>query len=429
MRDKNANRFVIAALTLLATKGTVSAQESIQLFGPNQQTTWEDESLRELPSVLESPTVSRTLSLREIPISIPAKIIEPQWIDRAASPLDDAAAQPQMIRDRNASGTVTVERWVVESASGDYVNDGDYTAFGATGKPEMTGRFEMGQRVGEWKQSLAATQIAHLVTNLDRSFQSPFLSCGNFVAGQLDGEWTIADADGRPVVTWNFVSGVRQVESIWFNAKGDAIQSIQYENNIPHGPAIIAGVASDSGVSFVQGSLLQKVETWHDGNRKTQKKSEEWVLGPANLSIVSQDWESSTVVYAGSSATQPIRHGSLSTWYSNGQKGHQGSYVNGIPEGEFSWWYPTGQLQCRGNYADGIQQGDWTWWHANGMKKVQGAFERGERIGTWSHWRVSGELVARTDGTEFTEVAAPQITVKPSAKQPTNSARLRIHHR
>lgn len=428
MRNKNSRRYVIATLALLATNGSVSGQDRILLVAPNQQATWEDGSQSTLtPSVLEESSATEALSLREIPITVPTTIVESQSIDGSAIPSKDGSSEPQLIRDRNASGQVIVERWVVESESGDYVNDGVYTSFDASGKPARTGRFEMGQRVGEWKQSLTATQVTQLVPNLERTFQAPFLSRVHFIAGQLDGEWTIVDANGRPVVAWSFASGLRQGESIWFGAKGEPIQSIQYENNIPNGPAVMAGVTSDAGVSFVQGSLLQKVETWYDGNRKTQKKTEEWVLAPANLSIVSQDWEASVVTYARNTDTQTVRHGSVVTWYSNGQKGHQGNYEKGIPVGEFSWWYPTGQLQSRGNYADGVQQGDWIWWHENGMKKVQGSFERGERIGTWSQWRASGELVARAEGIEFAEVDAPQITEVPAAKRPVNSARLRVH--
>lgn len=336
--------------------------------------------------------------------------------------------QTHVIRDRDANGRVLVERTVVESSSGDFINHGSYASFDSAGKPARTGAYELGRPTGEWTQFVSQQQITPLLLTAEKGFQAPFFSTATFRDGELDGEWIVLDASQKRVIQWSFAEGVRQGQSIWYSVKGEPAYVVSYVDNVPHGPAQLLNKETGKleSVSFDHGRLRKKIESHYDGMKKSQKKSEEWVLVPSTLTVLTHDWMNNSVRYLEATSQASIRDGAIFTWYPNGQLGHQGHYENGEPKGEFLWWYATGQLQIQGSYSEGAQNGDWTWWHENGMKKVQGTFVQGRREGVWSQWKPSGELIARGSGEAFSEQEETVVgQQRPTTMRPVNSADLR----
>ncbi len=69
-------------------------------------------------------------------------------------------------------------------------------------------------------------------------------------------------------------------------------------------------------------------------------------------------------------------------WHPNGQKGAQGTYVDGKPEGVWTIWYPDGKKEASGTYKAGKRHGAWTMWHKDGTvdKRLTGTYENGRLI-------------------------------------------------
>jgi antitoxin component YwqK of YwqJK toxin-antitoxin module len=425
--SKHVRRTALTALIVSIATTTYGQQDgwesllpdehSILLVGPQER-------------IAEREVLSDEIS--DVPLDRTDELIEDaEAVVKAERPESIPTAenlQTHVIRDRDANGRVIVERTVVESSSGDFINHGSFTSFDGDGKPSRTGTYELGRPTGEWTQFVSQQQIAPLLMVAEKGFQAPFFSTATFREGELDGEWIVIDASQKRVIQWSFADGVRQGQSIWYSVKGEPAYVVTYTDNVPHGPAQL--LSRESGklesVSFDHGRLRKKIETHYDGNKKSQKKSEEWQLVPSTLTVLAHDWMANSVTYLEATSQASVRDGVLRTWYPNGQLGHQGEYENGEPKGEFLWWYATGQLQIQGSYSDGVQNGDWTWWHENGMKKVQGTFVQGRREGVWSQWKASGELIARGSGEAFSaqeETVADQQ--RSTTMRPVNSADLR----
>jgi hypothetical protein len=108
--------------------------------------------------------------------------------------------------------------------------------------------------------------------------------------------------------------------------------------------------------------------------------------------------------------------GTWVTWYVNGQKSHEITYLDGTYEGVFlsyhdngersveqhyvagrasgtdTGWYPSGRKKYAGLYVDGKRQGTWEHWYEDGQPKMREELDAGQRTGTWSMWFPNGQL-------------------------------------
>lgn len=78
-------------------------------------------------------------------------------------------------------------------------------------------------------------------------------------------------------------------------------------------------------------------------------------------------------------------------WHENGQKGLDGNYVDGHASGKWTYWDDNGRKQLEGDYVDGHESGKWTYWHDNGQIKKEGSFANGKKTGTWAYWHNTGQ--------------------------------------
>jgi antitoxin component YwqK of YwqJK toxin-antitoxin module len=317
----------------------------------------------------------------------------------------DAAAE--MIRQRFANGKPQVERWVVEDSKGNIVNHGKYVEYDSQGAVVSSGSYVYGKREGKWTKQINAEQTKNLVGAHDKGFVAPFTSLATFKDGQLDGEWSVVDAQARVVSVWSYTAGVRNGPSWLYNVGGEVTQSITYKDNLADGPARMAteGEAAKDTV-FTDGLMLRQVDKWFPAvagkPRVLQSQESQLVLMPLN--VVSSDWANSSVTFQ-SSATEPIRHGLAVTFYANGQRESQGSYDRGRRSGTFAWWYANGQQKTVGEYIDDAENSEWTWWHENGMKQASGMYADGRKVEEWSLWSPEGKLVQRTVPRDAAQVA------------------------
>lgn len=319
----------------------------------------------------------------------------------------EAAGEAELVQQRFTNGRVNVERWVVETADGDFVNHGTYVRYNEAGQVVVSGRYDMGMRSGDWSREISGKEVEGLTRQALQGFKAPFASKAVFKNGQLNGDWTCSDSTGKLVFVWTFEKGKRNGPSTLFNAKNEVVASVQYKDNLADGPArvITAAGRSPEDIEFDNGRMLQRVAQYYPAQKvsptnrqaapKKALKSEDWFLVATPFNITSNSWERSEVTYQPTEQFEKIRHGRAVTFFPNGQRESEGQYEKGKRTGVFVWWYPNGQQKTVGEYKQDKEEGRWDWWHENGMREATGTFASGTKVERWSVWSPEGRLVKR----------------------------------
>ncbi len=60
------------------------------------------------------------------------------------------------------------------------------------------------------------------------------------------------------------------------------------------------------------------------------------------------------------------RNGKWTSWFENGNKNSQGTYVDGKEHGKYTVWYPNGQIHYIGKYHHGQKSGKWKFYNEEG---------------------------------------------------------------
>lgn len=318
-----------------------------------------------------------------------------------AAPPDRHAAVGELVRQRFPSGAVQIERWVLESDSGDFVNHGPFRKYDLEGSTVVQGQFHNGQRIGDWSQVLSSDQVRQLSGFSGLGFEPPYTSKATFRDGQLDGRWTCVDGVGLPVFEWRFEQGKRHGQSIWYNSQGVTVQKLNYVRNQVEGDALVFEQPDERPreVVFDQGRERERIDQWYPLERGAQRRllSQTWYLTPAKHNLNSHDWSSGIIEFEPADPSLRVRDGKSITFYRNGQRESEGQYCDDVRIGTFVWWYATGQQSTLGEYRNDKEQGEFSWWHENGMKQAHGRYSDGQKIGNWAFWSPTGKLLQRVD--------------------------------
>jgi len=74
------------------------------------------------------------------------------------------------------------------------------------------------------------------------------------------------------------------------------------------------------------------------------------------------------------------------SWYENGQKKFEGTYINEKKNGTWIKYYENGQKRREGTYINGKKYGKWIGYFVDGEKNFEGVFKDGNRDGKWIYW-------------------------------------------
>ena len=92
-----------------------------------------------------------------------------------------------------------------------------------------------------------------------------------------------------------------------------------------------------------------------------------------------------------------LAHGRYVSWYENGQKLQEETWVDGKLNGQFITWYENGMKKQAGYYVDGLMQGLYREWAPDGIKIVEGLMEAGKQQGKWTYWDENGNIFKQED--------------------------------
>jgi hypothetical protein len=99
-----------------------------------------------------------------------------------------------------------------------------------------------------------------------------------------------------------------------------------------------------------------------------------------------------------------IKEGLYTSWYLNGQKKSEKTYVNGKIEGKSICWFENGQKQEESNFLNDSLDGLQIMWYENGQKKQEGIYKFGSLIGTYKEWDKTGSEKEQWSDAEKKEI-------------------------
>jgi antitoxin component YwqK of YwqJK toxin-antitoxin module len=324
--------------------------------------------------------------------------------ETSSEPATAHAPAVEIIRERFPNGHLKIEREVTTDTAGNYVNHGAWRMWDAGGDLFAEGRYDMGQRTGRWTRRFSRDEAAVLSTVPFDQFDAPFVAQATFKAGQLDGEWIVADAHDRKCSRVTLRYGKRNgLATLWL-PDGEVYREAAFRNGSPVGELRERGGDGRLQITatYVGGQqLVNKVIHFPD----SEIKQTEAMCIVATITEVTADdfWQLQFAEYR--AQDEQLRHGRWKCWYSNGQPQAEGHFQYDRETGTFTWWHAHGQEAAKGDFADGIPNGTWTWWHANGQKAAEGQYRNGRQVGVWRKWSDDGRLVQR-NVTEPSPVAA-----------------------
>lgn len=325
----------------------------------------------------------------------------------------------ETVIERDAAGVIRKERQVTLDAELNFVNHGSYREFDESGQVVKSGHYKMGRRHGEWKYYFSEREAGSpLMANAATEFKAPFVAQGTFDEDVVNGEWSIQDAEGRPVFDAHSEDGVCHGIATWWHATGEKRVVIPFENGIAVG---------ETKYFDREGELIQAIENVTGrplltkvGQHKSGEKAYEgtylgsvivapkytWWTGEATEQVSRQEKNDETLQ----------RHGSWVTYYPSGARESAGHFIQGQPHGDYEWWYPTGQRRISGHFEQGQPSGRWIKWHPNGMRRSMVAYKNGVVAGEWMRWDEQGRLheFAINDEAKKAEQAGPNLLVPES---------------
>ncbi len=341
----------------------------------------------------------------------------------------DVPTPGEVVRERFEDGKIRIERQVALDADGNFVNHGAYQEWNRAGDLIASGNYMMGVRDGEWLRMFHTQDAPLFKTAPYTQFKAPFTSKVAFESGQMNGTWTIVDADQRVVSEIQLATGMRQGMSIWRFPSGVVMYEANYDQGLLDGLMIerdAKGIELQRA-TFHQG---QRSETVRDTYASKKLKTEYQYLTPAQL-LVSPDDFSTAKLAVYEKQGDAIKHGPFSIWFENGQIKAKGTYSNGVLDGNYESWYANGQRESSGNYQQGEQDGEWVWWHENGMRRAVTRFVHGQIDGTVSMWKADGQRMSESEAqaAPATPKANAQIQPIPAPVQRKQAVQSRVNRR
>jgi antitoxin component YwqK of YwqJK toxin-antitoxin module len=292
-----------------------------------------------------------------------------------ASQCAAVATGSRVIQEWYPNGGLRSECEVNVDADGNVVNDGAWRKWNLAGTLIADGHYQNGKQSGEWVRWFNRDEADTLFTAPFDQFESPFVSGATFVEGQMHGEWTIADAQGRTCSRVTLKNGERNGAATLWLPDGRVFREAHFSNALPSGE--LRGLGPDGNLTtiatYAEGRQVVNNVTYFPGS--VDKRIESTCQTAVVTLRASDDYMRLRFAqYAVSSKF--ARHGEWRSWYSNGQLQCVGNYENDRETGMFTWWHANAAPAVTGHVVDGQPNGVWIWWYANGQRAAKAQFDR-----------------------------------------------------
>ncbi len=333
-----------------------------------------------------------------VPRTAPVNVEDPRAPERATDEPTQreveafaARAIPtEEITERYANGKIKIKRHVIQNRQRNYVNHGPWSMFDPDGNLVVTGNYQLGKRHGAWSRLQDKSWQAE-DSPAFKGFTQPFVWDAFYADDLLHGKWTIFDADGRLIRTWEFAQGRLEGQSIDWHPNGKKRRELAYSQGVPQS-ALQEWDATGKLTGEMAYANGRPTRPFFEKYPTGEKKLEGWCIGKKETVQVTLNWWEGTIrVDRVEGEGKEPRHGHWTAWYLHGGKQYEGTYQHDQPVGPHTFWYFNGQRQSSGHFVNGRETGRWTWWHDNGVRSLEGEYLDGKREGRWTAWHRSGE--------------------------------------
>ena len=307
--------------------------------------------------------------------------VEPQKLQPTNQDAETESVGPtEVLISRHPSGAIQVERQVRRNDQRIAINHGVWKSWTAQGLLIADGSFKEGKPHGHWHRVYRGAEANHLLARGQEDFELPLHSTVQFVAGELNGEWKIVDAQGRKVRCWNFSHGKLHGEvATWFPS-GGRMREAHYDQGMPsgrHREFTSEGKLTEMN-EFKFGRLLSAHKSrTKEGNLEAAGT---YLMPRYRLNTEVLLWDGEVKMSVSDQRGTRERAGMWTYYHPNGKRAHQGEFVRNVPDGKHAWWYPNGQLKASGSYLAGQPHGAWAWWQENGLQQRSGTYQEGQLV-------------------------------------------------
>lgn len=363
----------------------------------------------------------------------PTPPVKPQQL--VPQPARPAAGQPQatteVVRERYPNKQIAIERTVTQDEKHNYVNHGTWTMWDPSGRLICQGDFLNGKAVGKWIRVFPeGGEDPYSGPEYD-DFARPFKAETTYSDDKIVGEWTLTDAQGRTMHSWQFNDDRLNGKAVAYFANGKVKTEAVFLNGVLDGEA----VEYDA-----QGNKISAT-AWLAGRRfgpTTQRYPSGAKYSEGEYIYAREDREAKYDFFKGTIRADKIddkkpdvRNGHWTWWYEDGEKMCEGDFNDGKAVGRHVWYYPSGQKEMEGEFIDGKRQGVWVTWHQNGLKKSEGVYDTGREAGEWYTWKDDGKVQTAVTHRPPRNVPTPDGTMiaNPSGQQRQQQYRPQVNRR
>lgn len=89
-----------------------------------------------------------------------------------------------------------------------------------------------------------------------------------------------------------------------------------------------------------------------------------------------------------------ILHGTMTSYYKNGNIRRQGTFVDGKIEGKWDSWYQNGKKQYTAYFSNDTLNGEYMEWYATGVMKEKGLYAQNKPEGSWVEYDEAGMIIS-----------------------------------
>ena len=275
------------------------------------------------------------------------------------------------------------------------VPDSTFNEWNSDGKLIISGLFDMGHPVGDWKyfyDNGVAKSVEKVIFDTtytmeywenDKQHTQTVKSGAGFIntyfvtgipkeryqfeGGLKNGPFEERVANGRVSVSGFFKNGKKDSTWLFYDQNGDLEKQMGYALDSLHGSYL---------VYFPEGTINTA------GSYQYGKKTGHWVWNlPEGKGVEMEgDFESN------------LQAGDWEYYYSSGELSYKANYSKGLRSGEWLYFYKDSTPYRKGVYANDLKQGFWQTWYEDGTLLMQGSYMEGKEFGVWENFWENGRI-------------------------------------
>ncbi|MBN1981298.1 MAG: toxin-antitoxin system YwqK family antitoxin [Chitinivibrionales bacterium] len=192
--------------------------------------------------------------------------------------------------------------------------------------------------------------------------------------------------DPRRVIYYDSITGKVKSDQFMLNGKPDSTTTIYYGNGQKY-----------KEITYIQDKKTRKemihgkeMKWYENGQVEFETNYDHGTPVGTSVSYFSDGTKASETSFVNG-----VKSGTETMWYSNGKMKKQVNYTNGNMNGTYKEWYETGNPKREDTFVNDVLDGTSIMYHPNGKKETECVYKAGKLNGIKQEWRENGKIAAR----------------------------------